>query len=65
MEVRSRQNAEAVRIKRRHGAMSAGEVLEEELCLVPESCRIDWSARSQARRKTKKRRVISRCGGVD
>ena len=30
MEVRSRQDAKSVRIKRRHGAMSAGEVLEEE-----------------------------------
>ena len=32
MEVRSRQDAKSVCIKRRHGAMSAGEVLEEELC---------------------------------
>ena len=30
MEVRSRQDAKSVCIKRRHGAMSAGEVLEEE-----------------------------------
>ena len=30
MEVRSRQDAKSVYIKRRHGAMSAGEVLEEE-----------------------------------
>ena len=30
MEVRSRQDAESVCIKRRHGAMSAGQVLEEE-----------------------------------
>ena len=33
MEVRSRQDAKSICIKRRHGAMSAGEVLEEELCL--------------------------------
>ena len=33
MEVRRRQNAKLACIKRRHGAMSAGEVLEEELCL--------------------------------
>ena len=39
MEVRSRQDAKSVCINRRHGAMSAGEVLEEELCL-PEGCRI-------------------------
>ena len=66
MEVRSRQDAKSVCIKRRHGTMSAGEVLEEELCLLPEGCRIDWSAWSRARRKTKKRRAISRCcgGGV-
>ena len=30
MEVRSRQDAKPVCIKRGHGAMSAGEVLEEE-----------------------------------
>ena len=64
MEVRSRQDANSVCIKRQHGAMSAGEVLEEELCLLPEGCRIDWSAWSRARRKTKKRRAISRFGGV-
>ena len=29
IEVRSRQDAKSVRIKRRHGAMAAGEVLEE------------------------------------
>ena len=40
MEVRSRQDAKSVCIKRRHGAMSAGEVLEEELRLLPEGCRI-------------------------
>eukprot|EP00904_Undaria_pinnatifida_P000303 jgi/Undpi1/10273/HiC_scaffold_28.g12725.m1 len=33
MEVRSRQDAKSVCIKRRHGAMSAGEVLEED-CFV-------------------------------
>ena len=33
MGVRRGQDAESVRIKRRHGAMSAGEILEEELCL--------------------------------
>ena len=33
MEVRNRQDAKSVCIKRRHGAMSAGEVLEVELCL--------------------------------
>ena len=33
MEVRKRQDAKSVCIKRRHGAISAGEVLEEELCL--------------------------------
>ena len=38
--VRSRQDAKSVCIKRRHGAMSAGEVSEEELCLLPEGCRI-------------------------
>ena len=40
VEVRSRQDAKSVCIKRRHGAMSAGEVLEEELGLLPEGCRI-------------------------
>ena len=30
MEVRSRQDAKSVCMKRRHGAMSAGKVLEEE-----------------------------------
>ena len=30
IEVRSRQDAKSACIKRRHGAMSAGEVLEEE-----------------------------------
>ena len=36
MEVRSRQDAGSVCIKRRHGAMSAGEVLEEDsfVCYV-------------------------------
>ena len=33
MEVRSRQDAKSVCIKRRHGAMSAGDVLEED-CFV-------------------------------
>ena len=33
MEVRSRPDAKSVCIKRRHGAMSAGEVLEED-CFV-------------------------------
>ena len=33
MEVRSRQDAKSVCIKRRHGAMSAGKVLEED-CFV-------------------------------
>ena len=33
MEVRSRQDAKSVCINRRHGAMSAGEVLEED-CFV-------------------------------
>ena len=33
MEVRSRKDAKSVCIKRRHGAMSAGEVLEED-CFV-------------------------------
>ena len=33
MEVRSRQDAKSVRIQRRYGAMSAGEVLEED-CFV-------------------------------
>ena len=36
MEVRSRQHAKSMCIKHRHGAMSAGEGLEEELCLLPE-----------------------------
>ena len=40
MEVRSRQDATSVCIKRRHEAMSAGEVLEEELYMLPEGCRI-------------------------
>ena len=40
MEVRSRQDAKSVRIKRRHGAMSPGEVLKEGLCLLPEGCRV-------------------------
>ena len=39
MEVRSRQDAKSACIKRRNGAMSAGVVLEEELCLLPEGCR--------------------------
>ena len=36
MEVRRRQDAKSVCIKRRHGATSAGEVLEEEsfVCYV-------------------------------
>ena len=34
MEARSRQDAKSVCIKRRHGTMSAGEILEEELCLL-------------------------------
>ena len=36
MEVRSRQDAKSVCIKRRHGAMSAGEGLKEEsfVCYV-------------------------------
>ena len=33
MEVRNRQDTKSVRIKRRHGAISAGEVLEED-CFV-------------------------------
>ena len=40
MKVRSRQDASSVCIKRRHGAMSAGEVLEEELCLLLDGCHI-------------------------
>ena len=34
------------------------------LCLLREGCRIDWSAWSRARRETKKRRAIYRCGDV-
>ena len=33
MRVRNRQDAKSVCIKRRHRAMPAGEVLENELCL--------------------------------
>ena len=40
LEVQSRQDAKSVCIKRRHGVMSAGKVLEEWLCLLPEGCRI-------------------------
>ena len=64
LEVQSRQDKKSVCIKRRHGAMSAGEILDKELCLLPEGCRIDCSTWSRARRKTKKRRATSRGGGV-
>ena len=52
MEVRSRQDATSVCIKRRHEDMTAGEVLEEDcfVCYV-KGCRIDWSAWLRARRK--------------
>ena len=33
MKGRRRQDAKSVCVKRRHGAMSAGKVLKEELCL--------------------------------
>ena len=55
MEVRSRQeDAKSACIKRRHGVMSVSEVLEEELRLLPEGCRIDWSAWPRARRKRRR-----------
>ena len=36
----------------------------KKIALLREGCRIHWSAWSRARRKTNKRRAISRCGGV-
>ena len=62
MGVQSRQDTKSACIKRRHGAMPAGEGLEGELCILTEGCRIDWSAWSRPGRKTK-RRAIYRKGG--
>ena len=65
MEVRIQQDAKSVCMKRGDGAMSAGEVLEEELCLLPEGCLSHCLVCVvKARRETKKRRVVSSCGGV-
>ena len=47
MEVRNGLDAKSGCIERRHGAMSAGEVLEEELCLLPEGCRIGLRVTSE------------------
>ena len=54
MEVRSRQDAKSVCIKHRHGAMSAGEVLEEDcfVCYVKAVALIGL----RGRRRGKKRR---------
>ena len=63
MDVRSRQHGKSVCIKRRHGAMSAGEGLEEELVYYLKAVAL-ISLRGRGREEIRKGRVISRCGGV-
>ena len=58
MEARSRQDAMSVCIKRRHEAMSAGEVLEEELCLLPEGCRIGLRGHGRGGKRRKGERSL-------
>ena len=56
MEVRSRQDAKSVCIKRRHGAMSAGEVLEEEsfVCYVKAVALIGLRDRGRERKRRRR-----------
>ena len=65
MEVRSRQDAKSVSIKRRHGAMSAGEVLEKELCL-PEGCRIALRGHGRGeKRRRGERSLVAALSKID
>ena len=58
MEVQSRQDAKSVCIKRRHGAMSAGEVWEEDLCLSPQGCCIALRGHGQGGKRKKGERPL-------
>ena len=58
MEVRSRQDAKSVCTKRQHGAMSGGEVFEEELCILPEGCGIALRGRGQGGKRRKGERYL-------
>ena len=66
MEAQSKPDAKSVCIKRRHGAMSVGEVLKEELCLS-ECCRIAPSGhgRGGKRRRGKKYLVAAALSKID
>ena len=58
MEVRSRQDAKSVCIKRRHGAISAGEVLEEDcfVCYVKAVALIGLRGRGRGGKRRRRRR---------
>ena len=61
MEVRNRQDAKLVCITRRHGIMSTGKVLEEELCLKAAALLFVVTGEVKNRRRGER---SSRCGGV-
>ena len=60
MEVRSRQEAKSVCIKRRHGAMSAGEVLEEDcfVCYVKAVALFDLRGRGRGGKRRRGERSL-------
>ena len=60
MEVRSRQDAKSVCIKRRHGAMSAGQVLEEEsfVCYVKPVALISLRGRGREGKRRRGERAL-------
>ena len=60
MEVRRRQDAKSVCIKRRHGAMSAGEVLEEDsfVCYVKAVALIGRGVRGRGGKRRRGQRSL-------
>ena len=61
MDVRSRQDAKSVCIKRRHGAMSAGKVLEEDcfVCYVKAVAFIGLGGRGRRKRRRGGRSLVA------
>ena len=59
-EVRSRQDAKSVCIKRRHGAMSAGEVLEKEsfICYLEAGALIGLRGHGQGEKRRRGKRSL-------
>ena len=60
MEVRNRRDAKSVCVKRRHGDMSAGEVLEEDcfVCYVKAVALIGLRGRGRGGKRKRRRRSL-------